>query len=457
MAFAVYGSLIPLEPRPLTLEAAIARFCEVHWLDLGVASRADLVANLLLFLPIGFFVTGALRADRRGRLGLAAAVALTAAFGASLSLAIEFTQVYFPARTVSLNDIAAETTGAVLGALAWALLGQAATDVVRDFSTTRERGGFAQRALQLYAAALVAAQLMPLDVTIDLGELAAKARAGRISPVPFSHAYESPVEAVWDLGVDVLLYAPVGALALLRGSAGVGRRAVFQAALRGTAVALAVEGMQIFVYTRSADTTDVLTGALGALLGAAAAARLGASEAPRMPIPGPGAPLLRPDILAAALAWVAVIACIAWWPFEFRTDRAFVKERLLSMKRVPFAALYAGSDYHAFVEISRKLCLGLFLGLLFRGAVRGPRTAAGERIAGAAVVFASACALGAVEVGQIFAPARTPDATDVLVGVLGAALGAWGAQRWGEVANGPATAYPTGQDERLARERDPGA
>ena len=36
-------------------------------------------------------------------------------FSLALALAVEFTQLFFPPRTVSLNDILAESAGAVIG------------------------------------------------------------------------------------------------------------------------------------------------------------------------------------------------------------------------------------------------------------------------------------------------------------------------------------------------------
>ena len=52
---------------------------------------------------------GALRTDRWDSLGLGVAAIAVVVAGFALSVGIEFTQIYFPPRTVSLNDIGAET------------------------------------------------------------------------------------------------------------------------------------------------------------------------------------------------------------------------------------------------------------------------------------------------------------------------------------------------------------
>ena len=54
LAFVVYGSLVPLRYQSLPWEQAVARFQAMPYLTLGIASRADWVANLLLFVPLGF-------------------------------------------------------------------------------------------------------------------------------------------------------------------------------------------------------------------------------------------------------------------------------------------------------------------------------------------------------------------------------------------------------------------
>jgi hypothetical protein len=46
--FVVYGSLVPLEFRALPLDEAWSRFQHMPFLDLGLGSRADWVANGVL-------------------------------------------------------------------------------------------------------------------------------------------------------------------------------------------------------------------------------------------------------------------------------------------------------------------------------------------------------------------------------------------------------------------------
>ena len=115
-AFVVYGSLLPLDYRAMPLDDALRQFERIPFLALGVASRADWVANGVLYLPLGFLLTRWLMAALGPRLGWAA---WAPALGLCVALAVgvEFAQLFFPPRTVSQNDLMAESLGSLLGAL----------------------------------------------------------------------------------------------------------------------------------------------------------------------------------------------------------------------------------------------------------------------------------------------------------------------------------------------------
>ncbi len=79
------------------------------------ADRFDFFANILLYLPVGFFFAAAFRGVRIRYRVLAAAL-----FGAVLSLAVELLQVYDATRASSVWDFLANADGALLGAVAGA-------------------------------------------------------------------------------------------------------------------------------------------------------------------------------------------------------------------------------------------------------------------------------------------------------------------------------------------------
>lgn len=417
--FAVYGSLVPFEFQPIALDRAIEQFRHVRYLTLGVGSRADFVSNILLFVPLGLFTTAALRADRRGWLGGVAAAVAVPAMLALLSIAIEFTQVFFPPRTVSINDIVAETAGGMIGTAMWFAVGQALTEWLRAFFRERERPALLTRLLLAYTALFLLAQLLPFDITVDLGELAQKHREGRILAIPFQYHHDSVVLALWDYVGDVLLHAPVGLLARLAWTTHRRPRPALGALAIGLAVVAGVELAQVVIFSRYADATDVITGGIGvalgiALAGPAAQTRTSAPEAPR-------AIRLLPSL--GVVVWIAVMLSYHWYPFDFQFRSALLDERLPLMFRVPFSSYYYGSEFHAFTEVTRKFLLAVPFGVLLRLAWPAFERATMARLQTTIVVVHAFVFFAAVEVGQIFLLDRTADITDALIASSGCIAG----------------------------------
>src|SRR4029453_18939850 len=74
--FAVYGSLVPLKYQVVDFADAVERFRNLPPLWFGMGTRADWVANILLFIPLTFLWMGALACDRGWASRLAAALLL---------------------------------------------------------------------------------------------------------------------------------------------------------------------------------------------------------------------------------------------------------------------------------------------------------------------------------------------------------------------------------------------
>jgi glycopeptide antibiotics resistance protein len=89
---------------------------------LGHASSSgtiDVLLNVLLFVPFGFALACKLLKNRRWTSALFHSVAISAL----CSYLIELLQLYIPQRASGWEDVFTNTTGAVLGFLAFALLG----------------------------------------------------------------------------------------------------------------------------------------------------------------------------------------------------------------------------------------------------------------------------------------------------------------------------------------------
>lgn len=415
LLFVVYGSLVPLDFHALPWDVAVARFRAIPFLDLGIGSRADWVANLLLFIPLAFLWLGAL-ADGRGLFARVLGSALVLAGAAALSLGIEFTQLFFPQRTVSQNDIFAEALGGVLGVVAWWGIGARVMAWYDGWSRARAPSALAERLAWAYLAAVFAYNLLPLDLTISAVEVFHKWREGKLNLIPFAGLPADPAHAVYEVITDALIWVPLALLWHARPG-----RDTFKAWRMAFLTAALLEFLQLFVYSRVSDVTDVFTGALGAGAGAWLGRRLFAAAG----VAGPSASRRRLAPwwpVALALAWVAVLMLVFWFPFDFRVERAFVQERLGFLGRVPFEVYYYGTEYRAITEVLHKTLFFAPLGALLAWFVAGLPWLWRGWAAAAAILLIVCVALG-IELGQVLLPGKYPDTTDWFLESLGGIMG----------------------------------
>lgn len=415
LVFVIYGSLVPLNYRAMPLDAAVDAFRQIPWLQLGIGSRADWVANLLLFIPLVFIFTGAL-AHGRGVVVRLLASALVLAAGIGLSLGIEFTQLFFPQRTVSQNDIAAESLGAVIGIVAWWAVGRRFLVWYESWLEVRESAALSERLVWAYLVFVFAYNILPLDLTISAVEIFHKWREGKLILIPFSGLPADPAHALYEVITDALIWLPPAFIWRFRGG-----RTTAQAWWLGVVAALVLEVLQLFVYSRVSDVTDVITAALGAWVGAMLGARLGRrSTLTQAGTPSPVLSRLMPLVLAAG--WVLVLMVLFWYPFDFRTDGAFIRERMAFLERVPFEVYYYGSEFRAITEVFHKVLFFAPLGVLLAWFVVGLPWLWRGYAAAASMTLIVMSALG-IELGQTMLPGKIPDTTDWVLECLGGILG----------------------------------
>lgn len=155
-ALILYGTLYPFNflagAHPGSVIALLTASLDVR------SGRGDILSNVILFLPFGFFAMQAwlARAPRLARL-IVVVVA-----GAALSFGIEYAQTFLPQRTPSLYDVALNTFGTFAGAVAgW-------VDWRESFAKARA----ANRPLVIFPFVLLAAwlgyRLFPYVPTLDL-------------------------------------------------------------------------------------------------------------------------------------------------------------------------------------------------------------------------------------------------------------------------------------------------
>lgn len=436
----IYGSLIPLRYEPMPREQAIQRFRDIEWHDPRLtAARGDWVVNTLQYATVSFCYMGAFCLDRRWVFGLLNALLVLPA-GCALAVAMEFLQIYFPPRTVALNDIVVECLGVCLGTVAWLLAGQRLTDWLRRFWQLKGLSGLAAQTLPLYLGLILVTSLMPFDVVLGRAELAEKFREGRVQLVPFGSLAPLDFHSVLNLLRPIPVFLPVGALlALVPRFAAWDGRTVLRVGLVGTGL---VQLLRVVIYTRYSDVTNVLTGTAAILLGwwlvhalrdPLTAQRHGLvgvyafSERLREGLTGwgPG------RWVFLALAWSVLLMILSWQPFDFSTDpHRFLESDadqsdehtahfgLRRMTWAPFVDYYWGSRYQALDQfVWRTLSfapVGVLLALAF-----GRR----ERLGACAAILVGMALAAVVEFGKYFVPERHPSTTSWLIQTFAAWLG----------------------------------
>ncbi|HUN39749.1 MAG TPA: VanZ family protein [Acetobacteraceae bacterium] len=115
--FILYGSLFPFEYRQQFYPGGPVAYLLSTWHVWD--HRGDLLSNILLYLPFGFFATLALPSRMSGM----QRALLAALVGIALSCCVEIAQFHDAGRVTSMGDVYANGIGAGLGAVAAALMG----------------------------------------------------------------------------------------------------------------------------------------------------------------------------------------------------------------------------------------------------------------------------------------------------------------------------------------------
>jgi glycopeptide antibiotics resistance protein len=229
----------------------------------------NFVGNAILSIPIGMFaVLGWVRRDRR--IALWRAVLLGISMVSAVGIAQELTW-----RHSGLRDLLAATLGVMIGIAAAKRLARPRRSDPID--QPRRIHPWFLVAAAVWTLALLWYSWYPFE--FELTSEIVKRRLTRIPLVPFAFYYlyasyrVNPFQAVHEILVNFLLAVPLGLLLRLTWPVArdqrVRRLQVVIITLAVTAVLLGIELGQMFLPLRFPDVTDVLMGAVAAMLGCA--------------------------------------------------------------------------------------------------------------------------------------------------------------------------------------------
>ncbi|MEI6335611.1 MAG: VanZ family protein [Methylococcaceae bacterium] len=351
--FIVYGSLVPLELNDLPVETAISQFKNIRFLHLGAESRADWIANILLYIPLAFGASATFGSMQHPLIRLLLSVCVLVSCIA-LAVVVEFSQLFFPPRTVSLNDLIAESLGSVIGVLSWQFFGDYFSNLYRQLLRGSLRS--AQAAIFFYLLIYSALSLFPFDFVTSITELNTKLANGNDA---FFFSLEScsaePVRCGVKLLAEMLVLLPLGVLFCYVPYL---QHRIVVAALVGFFLGLAIESIQVFLLSGSGQGISIITRMIGMSAGAGLFIR--AKHYPLEDLTG----LLRRAVWLTILPYIALVLSINGWFSSAWLTPEQALEKLTTTRFLPLYYFYYTTESVALVSLLSNIGMYFPVGLL---------------------------------------------------------------------------------------------
>ncbi len=407
--FVVYGSLVPLELRNLSIETAITQFKNIRYLDLGAESRADWIANILLYIPLAFGASATFGGLRYPLLRALLSVGVLV-FCLTLAVTVEFAQLFFPPRTVSINDLIAETLGSVTGILGWQFFGAYFSELYRHL--LRSSLLSAQAAIIFYLLIYITLSLFPFDFVTSFAELNTKLANGNDAFIlPFDACGAEPVRCGVKLLVEMGVMLPLGLLfcylPYLQH-----RRTV--TVLVGFFLGAAIEVAQVFLLSGSGQGISVLTRMAG--MGAGASLFVWAKQHKFTDLLW----LLRRVVWFTLLPYIFLVLSVSGWFTGDWLASGQALTKLTETRFLPLYYFYYTSEGVALVSLLSNLGMYFPVGLLCWAnffSVNHERRAPHWFYVG---LLAALFAL-VVETGKLFLANKHTDPSDIWLAFIAAA------------------------------------
>lgn len=402
LAFVVYGSLVPLGFRPLPLAEAWSIFQQVPFYQLGIESRADWVANGVLYVPLGFLSAHLCLQMSDGRHS-APVFFLAGIFCTAVAVGVEFAQIFFPPRTVSLNDLLAECVGSLLGlSLAARYSAWFKTLLHALFA---KHGALVRHLTEAYLFAYLALSLFPFDFLLSGSELEQKLAGNGWGWLLVDDA-KGWLHALLKLGAEVLLTVPYGLyLASRHGQGSPLRFLSLQVLVAGIVLGLLIETLQFFTASGVSQGLSVITRLAGVVAGVALWRQHGDWSPARV------AKLIRRHALMLCVCYIPLLFLANGWLAASWRGSGHAWESFANLRFLPFYYHYYTSEAKALMSLGSVMLMYVPVGVLF--------WAGGHSAARAALVAAAAAVV--MESGKLFIADTHPDPTNVIL----AAVAAW--------------------------------
>ena len=414
LVFVVYGSLVPLDFHDRSWDDAWRAFCTIPFLNLGIGSRADWISNILLYIPLTFIWSSVLAPRNTSRKLLTSITVISAAI--ALSISIEFTQLFFPQRTVSLNDMLAETIGSIAGVVLWHAIGSRITEWIKAL---RHHGNAAiTAALSLYALAYFGFSLFPYDFVVSADELAFKFANNHNSFFVSTASYKSSVRCLVQLLVEMLAVVPLGLMLARVKKYSVDSlfNKLSEAFFLGSVLGLFVEGAQLFLNSGVSQGISVVTRSVGAGLGAYIFIYRHALITFALRFVNSPHKYRGTNVLASLFYLLGLVILQNWWNDAWRSWEDGMTQ-LSQLHFLPFYYHYFTTETNALISLWFTLAAYAPVGVLVFS-MTGGKARHGSQVA----ALLAACLAATFEFLKLFQASTHPDPTNILIAASAASL-----------------------------------
>jgi VanZ family protein len=412
VAGVAYASLVPFRLKPIPLSEALVRFESIPYLSLGAQSRADWIANILLFLPLGCSLTAWVDRKPVSLFQRGFLFCLIWFFCLFIAVGIEFLQVFFPHRTVSLNDIIAEGLGALSGITLWGCFGQWG---LRCWGNLRKSGEPAINAiLVFYGLIFLSYSLFPFDFIVSVNELSWKISSGRWA----FFLTQANGQGLLRTGISLLLETfsviPFGVFFFRKRLNRKPRVTV--PLLCGLAIGAIIESVQFFLVSGTSQGASVLAKTVGFTAGAVLPKYLYGRWIERIKAMAPKM------VVMAVIPYAIVITYLNGWLTHRWISIDMGLNKLNYTMAIPFYYHYVATETVALLSV--MLHAGIY-GLIGPGVLFFVREKVDDLKGRLTTVCLAITVALIMESGKLFLNEMKPDFTNVLI----AAGSAWAAFR----------------------------
>ncbi len=404
--FIIYGSLVPLNYRYLPFDDALLYFQQIRYLDLGAASRADWISNIVLYIPLTFSLASAF-VNRLKPFQIFISFILLLTFSLSLAVTIEFYQLFYPPRTVSQNDLIAEAIGSVIGLILWFGYGGRLQKLYAHILQGGKQALLASAVLYLFA--YLAISFFPYDFVTSIQELTNKLHYGS-DAFFISSSCGGLVFCNTKLVVEIFTVIPLGLfLAVLLERHPRRRSAVM---LIGFIIGIIIEIIQLFLISGIAQGVSIFTRVAGLGLGEFVYTKISTFKKPSITVN------FKKYLSLAFVPYIFLLAPLNGWKLFPPSFSSAVTEKIHAIHWLPFYYHYFTSEAVALTSLLSVFAMYFPIGLGVWLWYLPKNNSSYKYIAG---LFALGLCF-VMEAGKLFFLGKHPDPTNLIISFASAII-----------------------------------